>query len=704
MSTKSVDHSEGVVARAAPEKPTLRRPRRNYARWRALCLSLVYVVFAAHIVHWKLTGQTLAPLELNEVMYTLELGIITAGFLFMGFLVLGSLVFGRFFCSWACHIMVLQDLCAWLLRKLGIRQKPLRSRLLLLVPPLTAAYMFLWPQVLRAWHNRAFPTFHWASDREGWASLVTQNFWRNLPGPVIILLTFLVCGFAIVYLLGSRTFCTYICPYGAIFGLADRFAPGRIRVNDQCQQCGTCTAACTCGVRVHEEVHQHGMIVNPACLKDLDCVGACPQNALHYLFGRPALFRSFRSGGRFGRLPYDFSLLEDLWIGAVFLVVLLSFRSLYSRIPFLLSLGLGGIIGYLAVVVVRLFTRSDVVLATLHLKQVGRLTLPGRAFFVFAVLLVALVGHSGWVRYHEFLGLKQTRVIQARPDAPDADIRAAQAQAHLTTADRWGLIHNPNVERCLLALSARSLNLADVETYARRLLDRFPNEVAIRVQLGQCLLKQDRLSEAEPYLREAVARAGGQSHEAAGVLVEAHQALAGLALQRGDFAAAAEELRAVLTLDSKHAAAYAQLGGALAELGRLDEAVASLSQAVRIDPDLAGAQYNLGAIFGHLGRFAEAIPCYERALTLTPDDADLHNNLGFALLQTGELELAQKHLERAVTLKPGSADAHFNLGNLFTARWQTDRATQHYHIAAALDPRYARLLGNVSNEPPTSGP
>ncbi len=86
------------------------RARRSFAKWRALSLSLVYLVFAAHIIHWKVTGKTLAPLELNEVMYTLELGIITAGFLFMCFLVFGTLIFGRFFCSWACHIMVLQDL------------------------------------------------------------------------------------------------------------------------------------------------------------------------------------------------------------------------------------------------------------------------------------------------------------------------------------------------------------------------------------------------------------------------------------------------------------------------------------------------------------------------------------------------------------------------------------------------------------------
>ena len=112
--------------------------------------------------------------------------------------------------------------------------------------------MFLWPQVVRAWESRALPTFHMATDRDGWASLVTNNFWRNLPGPWIIALTFLVCGILMIYLLGSRTFCTYVCPYGAVFSLADRFSPGRILVRDNCKQCGRCTAACMSGVRVHE--------------------------------------------------------------------------------------------------------------------------------------------------------------------------------------------------------------------------------------------------------------------------------------------------------------------------------------------------------------------------------------------------------------------------------------------------------------------
>src|SRR5258708_34081407 len=82
-------------------------------------------------------------------MNTLELGIVTAGFLFMALAFVGTLVFGRFFCSWACHILALEDLCGWLLKKAGIRPKPVRSRVLLLVPLFALFHMFVLPHTLR---------------------------------------------------------------------------------------------------------------------------------------------------------------------------------------------------------------------------------------------------------------------------------------------------------------------------------------------------------------------------------------------------------------------------------------------------------------------------------------------------------------------------------------------------------------------------
>ena len=76
----------------------------HYGRWRAATLILVHVLIGLHIAHWLVAGRSLAPLEFNEVMHTLELGLVTAGFLLMASAVLATAVFGRFFCGWACHL------------------------------------------------------------------------------------------------------------------------------------------------------------------------------------------------------------------------------------------------------------------------------------------------------------------------------------------------------------------------------------------------------------------------------------------------------------------------------------------------------------------------------------------------------------------------------------------------------------------------
>ena len=679
------------TVRSKPEpKKAGPRTRRRYARWRALSLSLVYVVFAIHIIHWKLTGQTLAPLELNEVMYTLELGIITAGFLFMCLLVLGTLIFGRFFCSWACHIMVLQELCAWCLRRIGILAKPIRSRFLLWVPPLTACYMFLWPQVVRAWESRAFPTFHMATDRDGWASLVTNNFWRNLPGPWIIALTFLVCGILMIYLLGSRTFCTYVCPYGAVFSLADRFSPGKILVRDNCKQCGLCTATCTSGIRVHEETAKHGRVVNPACLKCLDCVSVCPQGALHYGMAKPAFFSSKRSGGRFG-LPYDFTLAEEVLAALVFITVVLSFRGLYSQIPFLLSLAMGVMIAYAVILLVRLATRQDVRLSLWTLRGEGGLSRAGRGYVWAMALLLIFVGHSAFIRFHEYLGLRQVAMLAETGPAVNESL-ARGAMAHLLTVDRWGLISNERVERGLATATFTLGRFDDVLTYANRYLSRHPTDSTIQLTVARSRTRTGDLDGGEREFRSIVANIDERKAAALPLWLTAKTELAELLARRGDFLRAEVELRAVVAKAPDRAGAHADLGGALAELGRYDEAIDELTLALRLDPSLGGAAYNLGTLLLHLDRIEEAIIALYQAARLIVDDADLYNNLGSALLRSGRLEEAQRQLQLALSISPNHADAHFNLGRVFASSSNAEQAMVHLRRAASLDPRYAQLL------------
>lgn len=486
----------------------MKTPRRNYSRWRAASLILVYVGMAAHVTHWMIAGRTLAPLELNEVMFTLELGIVTAGFLFMAAVTLATLVVGRFFCSWGCHILALQDFCHWILGKLHIHPRPIRSRAMLWIPVVAALYMFVWPQVTRIAEGRPLPELHFRTDAQGWASLATENFWRNLPGPGMALLTFGVCGFLTVYALGSRGFCAYGCPYGALFRLADRFAPGRIRTTAvDCSDCGACTAACGSNIRVHEELSRFGMVASSACLKDLDCVAACPSGSVHFGFGRPSLLKKIRVDTPI-RKRYDFTLWEEALMIVVFLLVLVTFRGLYDLVPFLLCIGLGAVVAFLVVVSIRLVRRSDMQWNRLTLKSSDRLTQSGYAFLMLMVAFGGFSAHSGFVHYHSFQG---RRLANAVPGHLSDEAEARPAIAHLSTANRWGLLRT---DRDLSLLAELNYQVAGMHFHARRpekaqqfllaaLLAR-PGFVMAHYDLGALLIEQGEVAEGIYHLRSAV--------------------------------------------------------------------------------------------------------------------------------------------------------------------------------------------------------
>ncbi|TWT45356.1 putative electron transport protein YccM [Phycisphaerae bacterium RAS1] len=560
------------------------RPNK-YARWRAATLISVYVLMGVHIAHWKIAGKTLAPLELNEVLYTLELGIVTAGFLFMLTAVAATAIFGRFFCGWGCHILALQDLCAWLLEKLHIRPRPIRSRVLLWVPLLAMLYMFVWPQAVRFWEGRPPPTLRVFSDADGWASYVTTDFWRNLPGPWVTALTFAVCGFAIVYVLGSRSFCTYACPYGAVFRLADRAAPGRIVAAGDCSQCGTCTAACSSHVRVHEELLKYGTVVNANCLKDLDCVSACPNEAVKFGFTTPPALRSWRPLRRIWP-AFHFSAAEDVLMAAVFTATLLIFRGLYDAVPFLMTLGLGAITAYLALLTLRLMTRPDVRFNVLTLRRAGRLTTGGVAYVAAAILFAALAAHSGVIRAHEFIGHRRCDALQRAAHAGTAapeSTALAHALRPLLLCERWGLLRSPRLTQRIAwlqtGLGEQAAGRGEFERAAAYLceaLQRTPEQAHLHYNRGVMLATLGRLDEAEAAYRAALQRTPADA--------DVCNNLALLLMQRGAAAEAEALLHAALASNAEHAGAHFNLARLLAARGDAPAAEPHLRRAAQIDP------------------------------------------------------------------------------------------------------------------------
>lgn len=588
--------------------PASRRSPLRFSRRRAASLLLVHLLIGAHIVHWRIAGATLAPLELNESLHTIHLGIVTVGFVLLALVLLSVVVVGRFFCGWGCHILALQDACSWLLSKVGIRPRPVHSRVFALVPVGAMLYMFVWPQVARLIEGRPLPPLRVSSGEGGWSSFVTQDFWRNLPGPGIAILTFVICGAVMVYLLGSRSFCRHACPYGAIFALGERVAPGRVVLAGDCTGCGACTAACLSHIRVHEEVASRGKVVDPSCLRDLDCVAACPSNALQFGMTVPPLverltgLRQVAKKRRMANLTRG----EEATAAGVFLLALLSFRGLYAAVPFLMSLGIATSLAWLAVLSVRLVRRSDVALSRLALKRCGRLTAAGRAMVVVCGGLALLTVHSAFIRAHEHLGWRE-------PDGQSAQV--ASAIAHLETAHRFGLIRPDVLLGRLASLHQQGSAPERAEPYLRELLRRSPDDAAIRLILGTLLQELGRAGAAIEVLDHPPEIAAEEFTPDLRRLHARRLRLLGALRGGGEAKQSVEDYRRSLALEET-GDAHLAAGRLLLELNRHEEALRHLERAVALDPLSSAARLYLGRTLEALNRPMEARQHLQRGASL----------------------------------------------------------------------------------------
>ncbi len=428
-----------VHLKVLPASPLSNASASRMARKRFVVLILVQVMLLAHLAHWWFAGRSLGAIEPSESMETAKDGIITVGtILFVGALA-STAVFGRWFCGWGCHIIFLQDACSLLLERFGLRPKPFRSRALLWLPFLLAVYMFLWPIVYRlAVAPIVQPELRWPGLS---MRLATDDLWRTFPGWAVGVPFVIVCAFLTIVFLGNKGYCTYACPYGGFFAPLERVARGRIRVNDSCEGCGHCTAVCSSNVRVHEEVRDFGMVVDPGCMKCMDCVAACPKEALSFGFG-PGPAGAVPAAARL----FDLTVAEEVAIG---IVAAVSFAAAYSILPLLFASGVAACTVYTVWTGWCVVSRRDAAALGVSLKRAGRVRAAGVAVVLAALVACAVAvstaaaGCAAWRANAWDRSLKIIEPVVFNPDGLDPDIEtrefAASATRWYSRARSWGL-------------------------------------------------------------------------------------------------------------------------------------------------------------------------------------------------------------------------------------------------------------------------
>jgi polyferredoxin/thioredoxin-like negative regulator of GroEL len=678
-------------------------------RWRTGVLILVHLLIFAHIVQWLITGSTISPVEPSESMKTLELGLVNAGFIMFALAILSTLIFGRFFCGWLCHVVALQDACAWLMNRIGIRPKQFRSRLLVFAPLVLGFYMFIWPNFKRfaiaplleradiawpAWLRPVAARAEWKNE------MVVTDFWATFPDWYIAIPFLLVCGFVTVYFLGAKGFCTYACPYGGIFRPVDRIAPVRIKVTDACIQCGHCTSVCTSNVRVSEEVHDFGMVVDPGCMKCMDCVEACPSDALYLGLGGPALGKKPRNKESRQRSKskaqrrYDMTWPEEIAGAVIFIGAFLATRGMLEQVPMLLAGGAAAIVTFLVMTAWWVLVRPNARLSGLTLKQKGRVRFAGVALVLVTAVLIGLVTWGGQARYPRWradIAYAQA-IIPAgfviRPEyapGPVSKERAENAARWLARADSvkdgghgWRLnAEHRTREAYFLAVLGR---LDEAAASLERVIDEGTPGDALITQL----IRLRQQTGATPEQIRDLQRHALNMHP------ELHHLRLNLAMQAAQ-AGDPKAGDAMFTIDDEDLAG--SIGFRMAHISYLlnrglpDEARAKLDEAIPV----AEADRNAGAgwladgagVANRLGDVALATSLLERALTAR----GRHPGVFFAAAEiaamNGDGAGAIDHIEAGLASRGGDTPVALSrAANLLLRLDRVDRGADLYRRAA----------------------
>ncbi len=195
-----------------------------------------------------------------------------AMYLFLGFLLM-SLLLKKAFCSWLCPIGTVSEY----LWKLGGRlfrgnlriarwlDLPLRGLKYVLLALFMAVIGVMSADALDGFMQTPYGLV---------VDVKMMNFFREMSGTAAVIILALV----LLSMLIQNFWCRYLCPYGALLGLASLLSPLKIRRDQNaCIDCGKCARTCPASLPVDRLVQVRSV----ECSACMACVAACPaQDAL----------------------------------------------------------------------------------------------------------------------------------------------------------------------------------------------------------------------------------------------------------------------------------------------------------------------------------------------------------------------------------------------------------------------------------------
>lgn len=177
---------------------------------------------------------------------------------------------------------------------------------------------------------------------------------------------------------------------------------------------------------------------------------------------------------------------------------------------------------------------------------------------------------------------------------------------------------------------------------------------------------------------------------------DAHANLGNMLLNQGSITEAQHHLHRALLLNPQAFPPRIALGAVYRALNRLDEAEAVLKPALETHSDSGLVHNAYGSLLAARGRDAEAITHFQRAVELNPEIAGTHQRLGLMLAYAGRIDDAQQVFRRQLEQNPNDPHAQHLMAALGGAE-VPERASDRYvrglfdGFAASFDAKLANL-------------
>jgi polyferredoxin len=190
-------------------------------------------------------------------------------FLLIAFLAM-SFIFKKSFCSWLCPVGTLSEYL-WKFGRHTFRRNfslprwldiPLRSLKYLLLGLFVYVIVRMDADAIAGFLTSPYGLI---------ADVKMLNFFRFMGTTAAITIGVL----SILSIFIQNFWCRFLCPYGALMGLAALFSPAKIRRNESaCIDCSKCAKACPSNLPVDKLVQ----IRSVECTACLECIAVCPAN------------------------------------------------------------------------------------------------------------------------------------------------------------------------------------------------------------------------------------------------------------------------------------------------------------------------------------------------------------------------------------------------------------------------------------------